>query len=263
MSAEKIRALRAALDKNKLVCGTFQLATDPMVTEILLGEDFDFVLVDAEHRALNPESIEGIVRAAQGLNKSALVRIRQLTRSDIQYALDAGAVGVLVPLVNDRADAELAVSFSRYPPMGTRGLNAGTRAAGWGASDSAGYTRAANRSTVVAVQIESRAALENLNEIASVKGVDMLFVGPFDLSLSLGLTGQLNHPDVRAAIRQIFNVGRKHGKWLGVLAPDPAFARWCLGLGVRFMAYRSDTRMLKAAAAASAAETTALRKRVP
>jgi len=262
MSAKTRNPLRAALDKNKLVCGPFQLAADPMVTEVLLGEDFDFVLIDAEHRALNPESVEGIVRAAQGLDKSAVVRVRQLSRGDIQYALDACADGVLVPLVNDRAAAELAVDFSRYPPEGARGYNAGTRAAGWGTSDFAGYARSANRDALVAVQIETREALENLNEIAAVKGVDMLFVGPFDLSHGLGLTGQLNHLDVRAAITRVFKAGRKHGKWLGVLAPDPAFAQWCLGLGVRFLAYRSDVRLLKAAAAANAVEITALRKRV-
>ena len=99
-------------------------------------------------------------------------------------------------------------------------------------------------------------------EIAAVQGVDILFVGPFDLSHGLGLTGQLAHPDVRAAITKIFETGRKHGKWLGVLAPDPSFAEWSLGLGVRFLTYRSDVRFLKAAAAANAAEVAALRKRV-
>lgn len=260
MSPVRKNPLRARLSRGRVARGVFQLLADGAATEVLLGAGFDFVLVDAEHRPLNPETVETLVRAAQGQGpgKSAVVRVPALQRGAIQYALETGADGVLVPLVNSRAQAEEAVSLCRYPPLGTRGFNAGTRAASWGQPDAAGYARRANREVVVAVQVETVAGLEAVEEIAAVRGVDMLFVGPFDLSHSLGLTGQLGHRTVRAAIRHIFRVGRRRQKWLGVLAPDPAFAKWTLGQGVRFLTYRSDLRFLKSAAQASWDETAAL-----
>ena len=111
-----------------------------------------------------------------------------------------------------------------------------------------------NRELVVAVQIETRQGLENVDAIASIQGIDMLYVGPFDLSHSLGLTGQLGHADVRAAIARIFKAGRERGKWLGVLAPDREFAQWCVDQGVRLLTYRSDIRYFKQSTAAALSE---------
>lgn len=259
MNPKTENPIRSALARGELLRGPFQLFSDRAVTEILLGAGFDFVLVDAEHRALNAETVEDIVRTAQGLGKSAMVRVPMIARGPIQYILDSGADAILVPLVNSRAQAEEAVSLCRYPPAGTRGLNAGTRAAAWGTTDPGGYAARANQQTVVAVQIETRQGLEAVEEIAAVDGVDMLYVGPFDLSHNLGLTGQLGHADVRAAIAKVFKTGRERNKWTGVLAPDLAFAKWCVGEGVRFLTFRSDIRFLKASVMAGVAEIDELR----
>jgi 2-keto-3-deoxy-L-rhamnonate aldolase RhmA len=252
-------SIRAALSQNKLLCGPFQVLTDRAVTEIMLNGGFDFVLVDAEHRPFNPETIEDILRTGKSCGKSVMVRAPMIARGPAQYILDSGADAILFPLVNSRAQAEEALSLCRYPPQGSRGLNSATRAADWGAPDPAAYAANSNRELVVAVQIETRAGLDAVEEIAAVDGIDMLYVGPFDLSHNLGLTGQLGHADVRAAIARVFKVGAKHGKWLGVLAPDVAFAKWCVEQGVRFLTFRSDVRFLKASVAASLAELKDLR----
>lgn len=259
MAEKTSNPIRAALSNGQLLCGPFQLFTDRAITEIMLNAGFDFVLVDGEHRALNPETVEDIIRTAQGLGRSAMVRAPMISRGPIQYILDSGADAILMPLVNSPAQAAEAVSLCRYPPQGTRGLNAGTRNADWGTSDPGGYAAETNRDLVVGIQIETRSGLEAVDEIAAVEGVDMLYVGPFDLSHNLGLTGQLGHPDVRAAISKVFKAGRERGKWLGVLAPDAAFAKWCVDQGVQFLTYRSDIRYLKSSVAASFAEIEALR----
>jgi 2-keto-3-deoxy-L-rhamnonate aldolase RhmA len=251
--------IRAALAKGQLLKGPFQLLADRAVTEIMLDAGFDFVLVDAEHRALNPETVEDLIRTAQGIGRSAMVRAPMIARAPIQYILDSGADGILIPLVNSPAQAEEAVSYCRYPPQGTRGLNAATRNASWGTTDPGGYAEETNRDLVVAVQIETIAGLDAVDEIAAVEGIDMLYVGPFDLSHNMGLTGQLNHLDVRAAITKVFKAGRQRGKWLGVLAPDAAFAKWCVGQGVNFLTFRSDIRFLKASVTAGIAEIEGLR----
>ena len=141
-----------------------------------------------------------------------------LARGPVQYILDSGADAILIPLVNNRAQAEEAVSLCRFPPQGSRGLNSAMRNGETGQPNAAVYAAEANRELVVAVQIETRAGLDAVDEIAAVPGVDMLYVGPTDLSHTMGLTGQLNHPDVRAAITRIFETGKRHEKWLGVLA---------------------------------------------
>ncbi|MCZ7645094.1 MAG: aldolase/citrate lyase family protein [Planctomycetota bacterium] len=247
MPGPRKNPIRAALARKRLSVGIFQLLADRASTEVLLGNGFEWILVDAEHRPLNPETVEDLVRAAQGCgpDKGAFVRVRETGRGAIQYALETGADGVLVPLVGSREQAEEVAALTHYPPQGTRGLNGGTRAAGWGQKDPAAYARAVNRNLVVAVQIETVSGLEAVEGIAAVKGIDMLYIGPFDLSHGMGLTGQLDHPEVRKAFARVFAAGRKHGKWLGVLAPNVPFAQWCLGQGVRFLTYLSDTRLLK------------------
>ncbi len=245
--------LRASLAQNKLTIGSFQAMIDPASSDILLGSGLDWVLVDTEHRPMGPETVERMVRAAHGVgpNKSVMVRVPSVQRGPIQHAREAGADALLVPLVNSKEEAEEVAALSHYPPKGTRGLNYATVASGWGVPDPKAYLDEVNREVVVGVQIETKEGLDNVEAIASVEGVDLLYVGPTDLSNALGLVGQLNHPDLRAAIERIFKVGLEHGKWLGVLAVDPEFAKWCVDRGVRLLTYTSDARFMKGAVQAS------------
>ena len=250
----------AALSKGQIVTGAFQMLTDPAVTEVILKVGYDFILLDTEHRAINPETVEHLIRAAHGAgaNKAAIVRVSTLRRDAVQYALDAGAEGVLVPLLGTPQQAEEAASYARFPPAGSRGLNSMVRGAGWRAEDPPAYTAAASQQVLLAVQIETEEGVENASAIAAVPGVDVVFVGPYDLSHGMGRTGQLGHPKVRAAIRKVFAAGRAAGKHLGILAPDLKFARWAIDEGVHFMVYRSDMRFLTAQAQESAKEIAVL-----
>lgn len=261
MHVPRKNPLRAALVQGRLVKGAFQLLSDGAATEIMLRAGLDFILIDAEHRPLNPETVERLVALAQGqgAGKSAMVRVPEISRGSLQYALETGADAVLAPLVGTPEQAAEVVSLCRYPPRGTRGLNAGMRAADWGVQDPGAYAREANAELVVAVQIETAEGLRNVEAIAAVEGLDMLYIGPFDLSHGMGLTGQLDHADVRAAITRICRAAQARGKWLGILAPDLPFARWGVELGVRFLTYRSDLRALKSAIVADVAALAELR----
>ncbi len=234
--------IRTALAKDRVAKGAFQLMVAPAVTEMMLDAGFDFTLIDSEHRAMNPETIENLIRAAhaRGSKKGAVVRISGIRRDAFQYALDAGADGILVPLVNTVEEAEQSVSYTRFPPQGSRGLNGRSRATDWGNADIPSYCKAVNREISLAIQIETVEALENVAAIAAVPGIDIIFVGPYDLSHSIGLTGQLGHKEVRSAIRSIFKAAKQAGKATGVLAPDTSFANWCIKQGVRFLIYRND-----------------------
>ena len=249
MPEPRKNALRAALKTGRVCLGSFQLLNDLASTEILLGAGFEFTLIDAEHRGFDPHRVETLIVAAHGVgpDKAAMVRIKEISRGSVQYALDSGADGVLVPLVNSRNEAERVVEFCRYPPLGTRGLNSAARAARWGQPDAAAYAAHQNENTVVFVQIETAQGLENVEAVAQTPGLDGLFVGPMDLSHGMGLTGQFGHPKVRAAIAHVFQTGLENGKFLGVLAPDREFGEWCVKHGARFVVCLSDARYLKAA----------------
>lgn len=258
MPAVRTNPIRAALNEKRLIRGPFQMFNDPAITEIIIGGGFDYVLIDAEHRAFAPDTIETLIRAAQGAGGGAMIRVPTLNRAHLQHALDAGADAVLVPLVNSRREAEEAVSFSRLPPLGTRGFNGGTRAGNWGAPDLKAYVERVNREIVVAVQIETPAALANVAEIAATPGLDLIYIGPFDLSHGMGKVGQLDDPEVRGAIERICAAARKEGKALGILAPTPEFAKWSCSLGVQLLTYRSDIRYFKLATAAAVEELKSL-----
>lgn len=238
---------RRALAAGKLTIGAFQVLADPAASELMLLGGMDWVMIDAEHRGFSPETIEQVVRGVQvcGPDKGAFVRVPTLDRVPIQHSLEAGADGVVVPLVNSKEQAEEVAALTHYPPRGTRGLNAVTRAAGWGVKDPKQYVKDTDADVIVAVQIETTEALDALDDIAGVDGVDMLYVGPADLSHSLGVTAEFAHPKLREAMDRVFRVGREKGKWLGVLAPNTEFAEWSVERGVRFLTYLSDSRLLR------------------
>jgi 4-hydroxy-2-oxoheptanedioate aldolase len=171
-----------------------------------------------------------------------LVRVGNVDQYLIKQALDAGAFGILVPLVSTERQARDAVAFAKYPPDGVRG--AAAAAASRYGTELGAYLRSANAETMVGVQIETREALDHLEAIASVPGVDLLFVGPQDLALSLGVGDDRTNPRVREAMRQVVETCARHGLTAGTLAATPAEKKAAVDLGFRFVALASDVRFL-------------------
>ncbi len=222
--------------------GTWISSSSITCLDALRGLGFDWFVVDGEHAPVNPETLAALLAIVGPTDAVPLVRVGNVDPFLIKQALDCGAHGVVVPLVSTEAQARAAVSFAKYPPEGVRGA-AAAAASRYGTELSA-YLKGANAATTVAVQIETREALANLEAIAGVPGVDLLFVGPQDLTLSLGLGDDRRNPKVLDAMRRVVEVAERNGKVAGTLVVNPEEKRSAVDLGFRFIALASDVRFL-------------------
>jgi 2-keto-3-deoxy-L-rhamnonate aldolase RhmA len=192
----------------------------PTVTEIMASAGYDCTMIDLEHGTADLGDAVAVMRALRGSGCTPLVRVPANDPTWIKRVLDAGAQGVMVPAVNSAAEAEAAVAACHYPPRGFRGMAAPiVRAARYG-DDWQGYVRDIAESLLVICQVETQAAVENVAEIIAVDRLDMVFIGPFDLSGSLGHLGEPDHPDVRAAITRVEEAAKAAGCLLGGI-PTP------------------------------------------
>jgi 2-keto-3-deoxy-L-rhamnonate aldolase RhmA len=222
--------------------GTWISSSSVVCLDALKGIGFDWFVVDTEHAQVNPETLAAMMAVLGEGGPAPLVRVGNVDQYLIKQALDAGAQGILVPLVNTEAQARTAVAFAKYPPEGVRG--AAAAASSRYGSELASYLRTANRDTLVGVQIETKEAIDNLEGIAGMPGVDLLFVGPQDLTLSLGLLDDRKNPKVRAAMRSVVEACERHGKVPGTLVLDAEERKSAVDLGFRFISLASDVRFL-------------------
>jgi 2-keto-3-deoxy-L-rhamnonate aldolase RhmA len=236
--------LRDALLGNRPTAGAWIQIGHPAAAEVLAGAGFDWVCVDMEHGAIDLETAAGLFRTLAAFDTVAVGRLPANDPVWIHRVLDAGAQGLVVPMVNTAEEAQRAVREAKYPPEGVRGFGY-SRANAYGA-DFTRYVRDANENVPVIVQIEHERAVANLEAIAAVRGVDGLFIGPYDLSGSMGLTGQFEHPRVRAALERFLSVCRGAGKAAGMhlVHPDEDAIRKCLAEGYTLVALGTDAVFL-------------------
>lgn len=239
-------SLREKLRQHRLLQGAFLCCSDPTVAEVMSQADFDLLIVDAEHSAFGPAQIQTLVRAVEAGGVACLVRVPELLQSQVQWALDSGAQGILFPQIRHAEDTRRAVSFCRYPPQGQRGLGPG-RASGWG-SYLGDYQNTANDELAVLIQIENLEALENLEAIISVPGIDMIFIGPGDLSQVLGVSGQLEHPKVVSAMQEIVEACQAQDVAVGTLTLTESSALHWKEAGASLLILGSDTMFLGSSA---------------
>lgn len=206
----KTNQLKARLAAGQQVHGLINAIPAPLLVEMAGYAGYDFVILDLEHGSTNPQTLENLIRAAECANITPLVRVPRAAPDVILQVLDAGAQGIVVPHVQSRSEAELAVAASRYHPLGNRGV-AGGRTTGFGTLPLADYMAMANREIMVVAMIEDRAGVEAIDEIASVPGLDMVLEGAMDLSQSLGVPTQVQHPEVQAAIERVAQSCLHHG----------------------------------------------------
>lgn len=239
----KHSAAKQRLQGGAPVFGCWIKSGSPAVIEVAGRIGFDFVLLDTEHGALDSYTVENLIRAANVGGLSAIIRVGENRPIDILRVLDSGAHGVLVPHVQSRDDAEALVRAARYAPEGERGDAFTQRSAGWGFADPATYHACENAGTLVVANIESAGAVERIEEIAQVPGLDVLNIGPKDLAQSMGLVGQPSHPEVQGAIDRIIRAGKAANLAVGIGVRDAAAARKRIAQGVTFINFRSDLLM--------------------
>lgn len=234
---------KACLDAERVI-GTFAAIPHPVAIEVVAATGLDFLCIDAEHSQIGRELIENLIRAADVHRVPAMVRVPGHSPESIAGVLDAGATGVLVPRVSTTAHARAAVSATRYPPVGERGVGPG-RAAGYGYRIP-DYLKSANESLVLAIQIETAEGLANVEEIVAVEGVDVIFIGPGDLSVSIDALGPDGAAKLEAAILKITDAARKAGKTVGIFRPSPDDIEKWSQAGISFYLLASDTMFLGA-----------------
>lgn len=230
--------------------GVFQCVPSQGVSEILSASGVDWVLVDMEHGAIGIESASDMLSAIGRGGATPLVRVPSNDRAAIKRALDAGAFGVMVPMVNTPEEAAEAVASCKYPPLGARGAGPG-RASVFGVRMGE-YLAAADAEVMTIVQVEHIDAVRRADAILSTPGVDVAFVGPYDLSYSMGLPGQVGHPDVEAAVQEALAAARRAGVCPGVFCMDPESAAKRAAQGFRFIALGLDSVYLGRAVRAAA-----------
>jgi 2-keto-3-deoxy-L-rhamnonate aldolase RhmA len=244
-----VNRVKQLLADGRPAIGQWLSLPSPAVAEVLTLAGMDWLVIDTEHGPAEWETVEDIIRAVEGTGVTPLVRVVANDPALIKKALDRGALGVVVPLVHTAAQAQAAVAASRYPPEGIRGV-AGTRASRYG-RDLPQYLAEWNRQVLVACQVETPEAVRHADAIAAVPGVDVLFVGPSDLSATLGYFRQFDHPEFIAALDRIVQAAAAHGKAAGIMASGADDALVRVDQGFRFISVASDARMLAAAASAA------------
>ena len=226
--------LKQKLESGKAVFGVMITFPSAPVVEMLGCLGFDWVLIDNEHGSITVENSEDLVRAAELSGIAPIVRPVGNKPEIIAPFLDRGAWGVQVPHVNTAAEAEAAVDAVKYYPEGHRGIFSRSRPAGYGFSGAtADYVAEANRNTLVCLMLEEVEAINNLEELVTVEGVDVFFIGSGDLSQSMGYPGQQTHPEVQAQMERGVKIICGAGRVAGVSCPDNLVPKY-LGLGVQY-----------------------------
>jgi 2-keto-3-deoxy-L-rhamnonate aldolase RhmA len=238
------RSFRKALLDRQVTLGTWLQINNPTAAEVLANAGYDWISLDIEHTDIDIVSMTALLRGMYGRGVAPIARVTTNDVIEIRRSLDVGAQGVLVPFVSTAEQARRAVSACKYPPWGVRGYSF-CRANNWGV-DFAADVETANDETAVIVMIESKEGAENIEEILAVEGVDAAFIGPYDLSGSYGIPGQIQDPIVRDACRRVIEACERAGKSVGLLVVRPTpeavrqaiedgFTLICLGLDTVFM----------------------------
>jgi 2-keto-3-deoxy-L-rhamnonate aldolase RhmA len=239
--------LKEKLNNGELAVGSWITLAHPAIAEIMAKAGFDWLTVDLEHSVITIREAEELIRVIDLCGVVPLVRLSANDPVQIKRVMDAGAHGVIVPMVNSRADAISSVASVYYPPKGHRGVGL-ARAQGYGTAFEQ-YREHLNTRTVIIAQVEHIDAVNNLSDILSVPGINGYLIGPYDLSASMNLPGQFGHPDMKAAIAKIRRIGSELDKpgGLHIVEPDLIQLEEHIREGFKFIAYSLDTRMLDTA----------------
>lgn len=244
-----MRNFREAITQNilqgKTMLGTFLQLPSPEITEIFGYCGYDFVIIDTEHSVTGPETALAMARAAEASGIYTIIRTPDFTETSIKKVLDIGADAVLCPNVQTVEDVKNVINLSKYAPVGNRGACPGVRANQYGAEPGTDYFARANREVAVMVQIENKTACDSISEILKLEGMDGILLGPVDLSMSLGHPGEINHPEVVAAMDEVLRMAKEAGVAVLTFAMDIASAQSWIDKGLNMLAYHIDSMLIR------------------
>lgn len=256
------KSLKKRIDEGETVYGTFFKLNDANLVEMLGLNGFDFIIIDTEHSNYTRADVENLVRAADYANISAIVRVAANTEEHILHAMDSGACGIQVPGLETVEAAVEAAKAAKYFPLGNRGLSTAQRAAKFGNWDGeVPYIQFSNENSLVVAHIENLEMASHVEELCEISLIDVLFVGPADLSQSMGMPGKSADPKVQAVISGIFQRAAAKGKAVGIFAGTPELVERYRDMGAKYIVYASDAVLINRAFKAAAGRINELKTR--
>jgi 2-keto-3-deoxy-L-rhamnonate aldolase RhmA len=255
-----MKNIKRRIKNGEAVNGCWLNLGSSLTAEIVAMAGFDWVLIDLEHGAGTEKDALSQLQAIEHSGAAGFVRVESAEKQRILKVLDFGAEGLMCPHINNAEEARMFVDGLRYPPGGSRGIAKMIRASRYGNSSTA-YMNTANENIIGIAQIESAEALDNLDAIAAVDGIDVLFIGPSDLTAALGIFGQFDHPLYKDALKATINAAQKAGKATGILLLSPDDYNTYYNLGIRVMACGSEAGFVAEGARAVAEKLAAMRKK--
>lgn len=240
--------LKQKIREGGAVIGSFVKMNDASSVEILAIAGFDFFVVDTEHVAFDREQLLTILRAAEAYGITPIVRVRENNQVEILQNLDLGFTGVQVPNVDTAEEAKAMVASVKYTPIGVRGLSPSVRACNYGTMAVKDYIQMANEETMIVSHCETVTCVNNLDEVLKVEGIDVIFIGPMDLSQSLGVPGEAGSDLVKNTVTTIIDKCKASGMAIGTTAATPEAAKALIDRGVQFILYSTDQAMMMKAA---------------
>ena len=221
------------------VVGPFCKSLDSTYIEIIGQAGFEFCILDMEHGPITTHNLQDLIRACNISDTIPIVRVSEVSEAAIGKALDLGASGIQVPQIADKQSAEKAVQLSKFAPLGERGVCRFVRAANYSMLDRYEYFKKANECLVI-LQVEGQEGINNIDEILSVEGIDILFIGPYDLSQSLGVPGQIMHEKVVEHMKYIIDKANEKGVIIGTFVDTIENALYWKSVGVKYLSYSVD-----------------------
>lgn len=259
----RVNQTKKRLQQGEIVIGcSIQQFGSPEVARMLGAAGFDFVFLDGEHSPFDLETLHGLIRACLERDVTPVVRVGELQYTLVARALDAGAQGIIFPRVESQAVLAEAIRWTQFPPQGVRGYGLTPPQIEYETRSFAEIIEHSNANTLVVVQFETRAAIERREELLAVPGIDVALIGPADLSISLGVPGEFEHPRLVEAAQALMESARRRGVAPGIQVRSPALAKKWAERGMRFVGCGSEHGLLWEKARETAAELKALAQRL-
>jgi len=237
--------LKEKLEDNRLTIGTWNIIDSPMVVDVIASSGIDFIVIDAEHGAIGYETAQIMIGLCESYGVTPIMRVGEINESLILRALDIGIHGVQLPNITTANDAKEFVQFAKYPPIGIRGFSPYTKAGLYDVSNGKGMSKVANENTLLIANVEGQDGMDNLEEIVQVDGIDVIFIGLFDMSKSLGVAGDVQNPKVIAKLDEAIEIIHRYNKKVGSIASNLEMLDLLKSKRIDYLTYSVDTGMIK------------------
>lgn len=237
--------VKKKLINGDVVIGTWSIIPSPIVTDILCSSGLDFIIIDSEHGPISFETAQEMAMVCESRQVSPIMRVGDISEVDILKALDIGMHGVQIPNVQNYSDVEKIIKYSKYPPLGNRGFSPFTRSGDYSLKNAKIITQKANANTLIGINVEGEDAIKNIDKILELENLDIVFIGLFDLSKSMGIPGEVENSKVLKYLEQLTKKILDSGKFPGTIATSVETKKMFIEMGLKYLLYLVDCEVLK------------------